>query len=187
MIDRAELAARIGRLKQGLETGVRVVSAPSLFPTPPEVADEVVLLAGIEPHHRVLEPSSGTGALVDAVRRRVPTATIECVELNHDMAFNIGARQADFLELTPDDLGKFDRVVMNPPFDKWADIRHIRHALGFLNPDGRLVAICADGPRQDDAFSSFMVRRLPAGTFAGTNVRSCILSIDAAPFLREKR
>jgi hypothetical protein len=46
------------------------------------------------------------------------------------------------------ELGKFDRVVMNPPFDHGADIKHVEHARKFLKPGGRLVAVVANGPRQ---------------------------------------
>jgi len=37
---------------------------------------------------------------------------------------------------------------MNPPFADGADVKHIKHALHFLERDGRLVALCAAGPRQ---------------------------------------
>jgi len=37
---------------------------------------------------------------------------------------------------------------MNPPFHNGADIAHIKHALHFLERDSVLVAICANGPRQ---------------------------------------
>jgi len=37
---------------------------------------------------------------------------------------------------------------MNPPFENGADIKHIQHAMKMLKPGGRLVAICANGPRQ---------------------------------------
>ena len=43
---------------------------------------------------------------------------------------------------------------MNPPFDHGADIRHIDHARRKLNPGGRLVAICAAGPRQRERFEA---------------------------------
>ena len=54
---------------------------------------------------------------------------------------------ADFLECNGN-LGKFDRIIMNPPFSDAADIKHIKHAIAFLKPGGRLVALCANGPRQ---------------------------------------
>jgi 16S rRNA G1207 methylase RsmC len=49
-------------------------------------------------------------------------------------------------------LGTFDRIIMNPPFENAIDIKHIKHALTMLNPGGRIVALCAKGPRQREAF-----------------------------------
>jgi len=55
---------------------------------------------------------------------------------------------ADFLDCTTEQLRRFNRIVMNPPFVQGSDIAHIKHALHFLERDGRLVALCANGPRQ---------------------------------------
>ena len=92
----------------------------------------------------------------------------------------------DFLEQNGN-LGKFDRVVMNPPFINGADIKHIKHALTFLKPGGRLVAICANGSRQREILkplaedSGGWWEDLPAGTFAeqGTGVNTALLVIEA--------
>lgn len=178
MIDRSSLAERMRGMKETLAAGVQTVSAPSLFPTPYAVAIDLVELADIEPGHSVLEPSAGTGAILDAIKATVPSAIVEAVEYNQALAQALGARCADFLALTPQELGTFDRIVMNPPFGGAADIKHIRHALNFLKPGGRLVAICANGPRQNKAFGSNIVKELPSGTFNGTGVRSCIVVID---------
>lgn len=73
----------------------------------------------------------------------------------------------------------FDRVIMNPPFENGSDIKHIRHALSFLKPGGRLVAICAAGPRQREAFQSEAEEwiDLPAGSFKsqGTDVNTAVV------------
>jgi len=76
---------------------------------------------------------------------------------------------------------------MNPPFINGSDIKHIEHALKFLKPGGRLVAICADGPRQNATLkpiaedSGGFWEPLPAGTFKdqGTNVNTVLLTIEA--------
>ena len=56
---------------------------------------------------------------------------------------------------------------MNPPFERGSDIRHIEHALTFLKPGGRLVAICANGPRQRERLQPMASEwiDLPAGSF----------------------
>jgi len=178
-------------MKESLKAGVQVVTAPNLFPTPPDVARQVVELADIRPGHSVLEPSAGTGALLSAIGR----SRIECkavaVEINSCLAdklasmfvVNVDVRCADFLECNGD-LGTFDRIVMNPPFDHGEDIKHIQHARKFLKPGGRLVAICANGPRQRDTLVPIAEDwiNLPDGTFKdqGTNVNAAIVVIDAA-------
>jgi len=136
--------------------GVQVVVAPQLFPTLPGLADRMVTLADIRPGQQVLEPSAGTGRIIDAIRRNARGYAITAVELNCNMAHRLrtvdcvdDTRQADFLECNGD-LGTFDRIVMNPPFANADDIKHIMHAVKMLKPGGRLVAICANGPRQND-------------------------------------
>ena len=168
------------------------MTAPQLFPTPPELAQRVVELAEIREEHTVLEPSAGTGNLLRAVRDASPGSLLWAVEIDSRLMqhyANHKGRPAcdsttvgDFLAMNGE-LGTFDRVVMNPPFDHGADIRHIEHARGKLNPGGRLVAICANGPRQRAALQPIATAwiDLPAGSFAdqGTGVNTAIVVIDA--------
>jgi phospholipid N-methyltransferase len=176
-------------MKEGLRHGVQVVSAPQLFPTPQAVAERMAELAGLEAGQRVLEPSAGTGALVDVARRSV-VGDLEMVamEINHSLAKALAARwpgvsviNADFLDCAGVEK-KFDRVLMNPPFLNAIDIKHILHARRMLKPNGRLVALCANGPRQRDALQSIATHweDLPAGSFkeAGTNVNVALLVLD---------
>jgi hypothetical protein len=88
---------------------------------------------------------------------------------------------ADFQTLG-EDLGQFDRIVMNPPFDHGADINHIKHDFALLAPGGRLVAVCANGPRQREELGEVCTLwiDLPAGSFReqGTNVNTAIVVLD---------
>lgn len=99
----------------------------------------------------------------------------------------------DFLELSagagePGCIGRFDVVLMNPPFENGADIAHIVHAHGMLASGGRLVAICANGPRQNEKLRPLVEaaggtwEALPADMFAGegTTVRTVLLTWPAA-------
>jgi 16S rRNA G1207 methylase RsmC len=178
-------------MKQTLAAGVQVAVAPCLFPTPPWLASRMVAVARLGAvRKRVLEPSAGTGRLalaaVDAGHY------VLAVEINHSLANALRARRersdlevvtGDFLE-QHGDLGTagFDAVIMNPPFDKGSDIRHIEHARSFLKPGGRLVAICAGGPRQEERLRPLAKHwePLPPETFSasGTNVNTVLLVIE---------
>ncbi len=149
------LSGDIEAMRQSLKTGVQVVTAPQLFPTPAELAAYMVELAQIETTDRVLEPSAGTGNILRAIGdgpdktaveingacvQRLATLGVSGLRIHHD----------DFLSCTTADLGLYDCIVMNPPFANGADIKHITHALQFLKPGGRFVALCANGPRQNE-------------------------------------
>jgi hypothetical protein len=80
---KAKQAQAMAAMRQTLAIGVTVVSAPQLFPTPPELARQVVELADIAPGMTLLEPSAGTGALLKAVREATDEQAIcTAVELN---------------------------------------------------------------------------------------------------------
>jgi hypothetical protein len=157
---------------------VQVVSADQLFPTPPDLCARMVRLAGVREGDRVLEPSAGTGNIVKAIQ--YVGGRPFTVEIDNRLAPITAARCADFLELTPErDGGDHDAVVMNPPFKDGADIKHILHARHFLKSGGRLVAICARGPRQAEKLKPLceIWEELPEGTFAGTGVRAVLLTM----------
>lgn len=173
-----------------LKAGVQAVVVPHLFPTPPDLARRVVELANISEGHTVLEPSAGTGNLLRAVRESVPhTRLLYAVEINHHLVSACAGsppladevRCADFLQCNGD-MGTFDRVVMNPPFANGQDIAHIQHALSMLAPNGRLVAICANGPRQREQLmpEATAWHDLPPGSFTseGTSVNAAIVVFD---------
>ena len=77
----------------------------------------------------------------------------------------------------------FDKIIANPPFGRAADVEHIRHALKLLRPAGGcLVAICANGPRQQAELRPLATtwEELPEGTFAdqGTHVRTVLMTVQ---------
>lgn len=177
-------------MREQIKTGVQVVVVPQLFPTPAPLASRMVQLAGIEDVHEVLEPSAGTGAILDAMDKR--SKKVCAVEINSNLAQHIADNypwttnvEGDFLNFNGS-LGKFDRIVMNPPFAKGADIAHIQHAMTMLKPGGRLVALCANGPRQNDKLRPIIEaaggtwEALPAGSFeeSGTGVSVALLTFD---------
>lgn len=135
-------------MEQIILTGeVTVPQKFGYFPTPLALGLHVAELAEIESGHAVLEPSIGQGHLAEAIKQTQPGAGITGYELLPGnvakCAGRFDATEADFLALPP--RAEFDRVVMNPPFEKQADIRHVQHALKFLKPGGKLVSIMSAG------------------------------------------
>ncbi|WP_309382011.1 methyltransferase [Cerasicoccus frondis] len=182
-------------LRQRHENGTapRAVSAYQLFQTPPSIAAMMVdalrfiPFAGQPP--RILEPSAGLARLIDAARARFPSAEITAIEEAPQLAAELFQQerkgvtllQRDFLTQSPNELGLFDIVLMNPPFHMRADIRHINHALQFLSPSGMLAAICMNTKHRREAFEGIATtwQPLPACSFKaeGTNVETVFLTL----------
>jgi len=174
------------------------------FPTPMPLVDELLRLADIQPGDEVLEPSAGIGHIADAIKRAHPDAQLQVVELVAEMAQLLEKKghnvdQGDFLSYRPEK--RFDVVVMNPPFEKDADIEHVMHAWQLLKPGGRLVAIMAgnkDGQgKKKEAFREMVdkygtIERNPEGAFKSafrsTGVNTVTVVLDkpsAAPVAKE--
>jgi predicted RNA methylase len=168
------------------------------FETPTALAGEMVRRADVQRGASVLEPSAGHGRI--ALAAKAAGAHVVCVEKDAGrQAKLIGAgltvlgTHADFLEVPADNAQRWDCVLMNPPFSREQDIAHVRHAVNFLRPGGRLVAIMSAGMRfrSTKAAQAFRVmldemgadvEDLPEGTFkeSGTMVRTCMVTLQAA-------
>jgi hypothetical protein len=175
-------------LKRDIE-GLQFSNIPRFFPTPENIAERMFKFADVQAGECVLEPSGGTGALIKPIVKNVDTEvlTYECnstlcgILSKSFPSYRVCVKHRDFLEVT-DHQGQYPKIIMNPPFDRGLDIKHIRHALTFLKPGGRLVALCANGPRQREAFQDMATHweDLPAGSFkeAGTGVNVVLMVID---------
>jgi predicted RNA methylase len=165
-----------------------------LYETPVSLAESMVdSLHGYE--LSMLEPSAASGRIVRAaVNKGHQVAAVEIQPefkgkldgLCHD--FIIG----DFLEIVPGEYyGDFDAIVMNPPFCRHQDIKHVLHAWKFLRPGGQLRAIVSPSftfkfarsgaPKKFAEFLESIKAKhepLPAGTFkaSGTMVKTMLIS-----------
>lgn len=140
-----ELAAIIdGKVLERMLTGY--------FPTPRALAAELIALADIRAEHLVLEPSAGRGAIAGLLAEVVPAERLYLVErdpTHHQALERAGYRPpqlicGDFLTTTALP-GRFERIVMNPPFEQRQDVAHVMHAYRLLSPGGRLAAITSAG------------------------------------------
>lgn len=163
------------------------------FYSPKPVVDCLLEKADIETGMTVLEPNAGRGAiLLEAAKHgalvsgyEIDPATIAYLSQFPEAQ---SVLQADFLTIDP--TPTFDRVVMNPPFTRRADIKHVMHAYRFLRPGGRLAAVMSSSTlyRADQLtteFNTFLTDHngqyevLPENAFkvSGTSVNTIIVVV----------
>lgn len=111
--------------------------------TPPELAKELIALAGIDESSRVLEPEAGIGNIADAAKE--VTENVDCIERMVEFQeilrlkkHNVIADDLMDTEIQP----VYDAVIMNPPFSE--ECEHIQQAFDFVRPGGSLVAVCSN-------------------------------------------
>lgn len=175
-----------------LENDVRFSAIPGFFPTPEAVVSRMLDEADIEAGDIVAEPSAGIGSIVEAILDREPDAKLILWEVVPSLSKILAAKFpgvpvcGDFLA---EPGGEFDRIVMNPPFERGQDAVHVKHAFGKLKSGGRLVAVMANGA-QFAKFSPWLdevggwSEPLPADAFKGkqafrqTGVSTRLVVID---------
>lgn len=150
------------------------------FPTPKNIANQMVNLADIQDGMTVLEPSAGNGNIADAIRETGVSPDV--AEISGELRNILEAKgytvvAHDFLKIND----KYDRIVMNPPFAAGMDAVHLQHAFDILNPGGKVVSIIGEGSfiRNDKSSTAFRewldsvgatVEELPSGTFKDTDL-----------------
>jgi len=163
------------------------------FPTPLPIVKRLIELANIHSGMRVLEPSAGQGHIADEIRREnsglLSFDIVEILPENQnvlrDKGYNLLCN--DFLKLKN---VAYDRIIMNPPFERQQDIDHVLHAWDLLSAYGRLVSVMSSGVmfRENKKTQSFReliekngeFERNPEGSFraSGTMVDTIIVTLD---------
>jgi hypothetical protein len=177
-------------------------------PTPAALATHVVArfaeLGRLRDKFRMLEPSAGCGALIDAVLKVIPNADVCAVESDPDRARALQQRgRFPVHQRTFEDyaawyggtlLRKYDLIIMNPPYavtgNRTIWIDHVRLAWDLLAEGGRLVAILpgVDWSRgkpaalRGDLVGDVHIETLPARSFreSGTDFDTCVLAVTKA-------
>lgn len=181
---------------------LQFANLPGYFPTPAPIVDLMLQYADLQKDDLILEPSAGSGAIIDGIETElrekhgqdVSTAVI-CYEIQSSLCEVLRLKgqnpiQEDFREAQPKRIG-FDKVLMNPPFEMLQDVDHVMHAYQFLKPGGRLVAIMSPAGfyRSDKKAEKFRAWfecvngeavPLPSGSFkaSGTGVETKLIIID---------
>jgi len=153
------------------------------YPTPATVAEAAIELAAVDatPGMNWLEPSAGLGGLADLM----PQDDTTCVEISELHCQILKAKgyvvfEADFLKWGPA-IGKYDRIVMNPPYSEGRWQAHLQHAATMIKPDGRLVAILPSSAKGKNLLPGLTHEWSPvySNEFAGTSVSVVILAATA--------
>lgn len=98
------------------------------YPTPENVICEMLKVSDVA-NKIVLEPSAGTGNIVDYLNKMGAKEVLTC-EINDKFRTVLAEKShlvgADFLELKEEEISHIDMIVMNPPFSTIK--KHLLHA-----------------------------------------------------------
>jgi len=103
--------------------------------TPPDLAAKIAKWAFVRHKaRRILEPSCGKGALVNAITNTFLDARVVAYDIDIDNLIHtkINSNRVDVIcddFLTTPKVGNFDLVIMNPPFENNLDIQFIHESL----------------------------------------------------------
>lgn len=190
------------KLKEELKK-IHTYNIPGFFPTPDDLIDVMLEHAEIDEIHTVLEPSAGIGSIVDRiVSKRTnpsPKMGITCCELWPSLAYILmlkgyNVASNDIYGLVKTTLfGGYQRIIMNPPFEKGQDMDHVMFCFNkHLARGGRLVSIMSTGAisghtKKHEEFREFREKHRAyyiengqafKNAFNSTGVNSIILVVD---------
>lgn len=195
----AKVESAAETLKREERDLVQRTKIEGFFPTPEKTVERMIDEASIKEGMRVLEPSAGIGSIADKIREagvepQVGEYSPTLSQHLEKKGYNVIS--SDFMELPKSE--KFDRIIMNPPFERMQDVDHVMKAYEHLAEDGRIVAITSESPffRSDKKAVEFRdwldkvggySEKLPEGTFKEslrqTGVATRLVIIDK---MREK-
>ena len=190
--ERLEVVINAGVLDPKVKTGY--------FPTPAPVVDRMIELADLNNRQLILEPSAGQGHIIKKIIEHIDkySQVLVCenlpenVHILEELGLTVEGALFEFVEECNESGMLFDRIIMNPPFERQADIDHVTAAYNLLAPGGILVTIMSAGVlfrenKKTVAFRENIMEphgtyldRLPAGTFqeSGTMVNTILLRLE---------
>jgi hypothetical protein len=191
-LGRQEVGAKtLGERIRDAERELLGIKLEGFYPTPRKIAQMMLDYAEVEAGMRVLEPSAGTGNLADAIYEREPEAMVTACEiaprLRRILELKGYTAEWDCLDIK----GEFERVIMNPPFERGQDMEHVQAMYERLVDGGRLVSVMSEGVffrqgKREVAFRAWLDElgaesiQLPENSFkeSGTGVNTRIVIID---------
>lgn len=153
--------------------------------------------AEVKKSDKILEPSAGQGAIVNAIIKHLPNNIIDCCELmdiNRNVLSNnknVNLICEDFLKIPKEFKNYYDCIIANSPFNKNQDIEHIMKMYECLKQGGRLVTIASkhwktSSRKKENLFKNWVddlggsVKNIESGAFkeSGTNIATCMIIIN---------
>jgi hypothetical protein len=180
-----------------MESEVKLYKIDGYFPTPKTIVQRMIDLADIQDGETILEPSAGNGNILDGVNDYIQdnnlNAEIHGIEWNYTLREILELKQYklvanDFIEFVP--FTKYEKIIMNPPFEKGKDVDHVLKAYDCLKDGGRLIAIMSPHWTFASDTTSVQFRnwlndkgyyeKLPEGSFkeSGTGVNTVLVVIE---------
>ena len=145
--DKLNAVIECGVLEPKVKTGY--------FPTPPTLVERMIELAELDSEHLILEPSAGQGHIADVICKTTGLDGKEiviCEILPENIAVlrkkGYFVEEYEFIRMAEElrsNKMEFDRILMNPPFEKQQDLEHVTTAFNLLKGGGILVAIMSSG------------------------------------------
>ena len=185
-----------GRALDELQAEIRLMKIPSYFPTPAPIVSMMIDRARLEPGMMILEPSAGSGNIADAARDACARVIVHCVERHSKLRQVLQMKNHPLLGedvMEVEFCGRYDRVLMNPPFENQQDIDHVRRAFEPLKPGGILVSVMSPSfefrsNKKSADFRAWLesvgatVESLPDDAFkaSGTSVSTRLVTIHKA-------
>ena len=112
------------------------------YPTTKEVIERMLATTHVA-GKIVLEPSAGSGNIVDYVKQAGAKDVIAC-ELDNNLRKVLSGKchviDTDFLNVTADKISHVDFIIMNPPFSKQEE--HILHAWDIAPSGCQIISLC---------------------------------------------
>ena len=112
------------------------------YPTPVEVIEQMMMGEDYV-GKTILEPSAGSGNIVDWLKENGAGEVIACENDPHCKKLLAGKCRLiadDFLTVTSEQVSHVDMIVMNPPFSD--AVRHILHAWEIAPAGCTIIALC---------------------------------------------
>ena len=120
-----------------------------LYPTPQNIIDKMLCDLDFSMIRSILEPSAGTGNIVEALKQKEGSTTrhytkisfdIDCIELDQNLQYilkgkNFRVVYDDFLRYNT--MKEYDLIIMNPPFSNGC--KHLLKALEMQKRNGGAV------------------------------------------------